>query len=67
MMCKLPWNTKFLEEAFGKSWVVNTKEGGYRYHRKMVALDRERSRIPETLAQLGDAKQRKKYEKRLRS
>lgn len=52
MECKVEWSTKFLCANFTKGWVNGSKKGQYRYHRKNVALDREKSKIPDTLAEL---------------
>ena len=52
MRCKAEWAIKFLEENFGISWVIGTKKGCYRDHQKNVILNREKSRIPETLEEI---------------
>lgn len=56
MSCKTGWGAKFMIENFTKSWVEGNKKGQYREHRKSVALDREKSRLPESLAKLPQIK-----------
>jgi len=60
MNCKVGWSTKFLINNFGASWVEGNKEGQYRHRRKIVALDREKARLPETLAQLAQIREERK-------
>jgi hypothetical protein len=45
MKCRIVWNEKFLMDNFTKSWVT-TK---YRKHRKRVALEMEKLRIPDSM------------------
>ncbi len=52
MNCKIKWTLKFLLDVFGSTWVNSSKTNSYRAHLKNVALERERSKIPETLANL---------------
>ena len=49
MNCKTAWNYKFLISYFTKTWVSGSGENGYRNHLKNVSLEREISKIPETL------------------
>lgn len=60
MSCKTGWGNKFLIDNFTKSWVEGNKEGCWRHYQKSIALDREKSRIPETLAELPKIKAREK-------
>ncbi len=46
--CNIKWTTKFLLNSFTKTWVNKT----YRDHLKKISLERERSKLPETLAQV---------------
>ncbi len=46
--CKIKWTTKFLSTLFTATWVKTT----YREHLKKNSLERERSKLPETLAQV---------------
>lgn len=59
MSCKTGWGQKFLIDNFTKGWVEGNKEGQYRAHQKALALDREKSRVPETLAELPRLKAQK--------
>nr|QBK86830.1 MAG: E3 ubiquitin-protein ligase [Marseillevirus LCMAC103] len=52
MSCRARWGDKFLIAAFGKTWATGTQPDAYRPHLKKIFLDREKSRIPETLAEL---------------
>jgi len=47
MVCKMRWSYKFLN-SLDKAWSNDTRKG-YRKHRKEIALDREKSKIPKTL------------------
>jgi hypothetical protein len=49
MSCRVMWSYKFLYDNFDKSWINNTAPGHYRHHRKNISLEREKSKIPETL------------------
>ena len=46
--CTVKWTIKFLLTIFTKTWVNKT----YRDHLKKISLERERCKIPETLAQI---------------
>ena len=46
--CKILWTNKFLLSLFSATWVNTT----YRAHLKKISLERERSKLPETLAQV---------------
>lgn len=43
--CKRGWDKAFMYATFGKTWVNNK----YKKHRKQVLLEREKSRMPETM------------------
>ena len=58
MSCKTGWGMKFLIDNFTKSWVEGNKKGQWRHYRKEIALDREKARIPEALAELPKIKAR---------
>jgi len=60
MSCKTGWTLKFLIDTFGKGWAEGNKEGQWRHYRKSVALDREKSRLPEALAELPKIKARER-------
>ena len=66
MQCKTEWGPKFLADIFTKGWLTSNKVGGYRHHRKEVALDREKSRIPETLADLPRIKEQEERRETIR-
>ena len=46
--CKILWTNKFLLSLFSATWVNTT----YRAHLKKISLEREQSKLPETLAQV---------------
>lgn len=50
MSCKMRWDIGFLHDNFTKTWVNGNKEGQYRAHIKTITLEREKARIPETVA-----------------
>jgi len=58
--CKINWSNKFLMEFFDKAWVTSTDKNSYREHVKKISVDRERSKLPETLAQIPLYKEREK-------
>lgn len=62
MACRSKWNHQFLYKIFTKTWVNKT----YRDHIKSIALDREKSRIPETLAILPRERRRVERKERLK-
>ena len=64
MKCRVEWGANFLAENFTKCWLNGNNEGQYRHHRKMVATEREKARIPETLAELSRIKKQEKEEKK---
>jgi len=63
MSCKTGWTMKFLYDNFKKGWINGCKEGQWRAHCKKVALDREKARLPETLAEIPRIKARERAEK----
>ena len=50
--CQVRWSVKFLIDQFGALWVNGTGGNSYRTHLKNVHLDRERAKLPETIARL---------------
>lgn len=64
MNCNAGWGVKFMYSTFDKKWLEGTKPEvaetemrkgkpeGWRYNRKKILLDREKSLIPETLLQV---------------
>ena len=46
--CYLLWTFKFLNDNFDEVWL----NGSYCEHYKMIVLNRERTKIPETAAQI---------------
>lgn len=50
--CAVPWSMKFLADTFPAKWVNGTEKDSYRTHMKKIALERERSKLPQTIAQL---------------
>jgi hypothetical protein len=48
MQCKVGWSIKFLCSNFDKRWLNDTKSG-YKALQEKIALDHEKSLIPETL------------------
>ena len=63
MNCKTRWSLKDIVNYFGKPWAEGTREGGWRHRRKNVALEREKARLPETLALLPAIRERERIEK----
>ena len=57
--CSIKWTAKFLLSMFTKTWVNKT----YRDHLKKISLERERSKLPETLAQVPRYKKEKEQKK----
>ncbi len=57
MNCHVGWTCAFLRAAFSITWVESTKAGGYRAFCKKVALDRERAKIPATLARMSQERE----------
>lgn len=49
MKCKVEWTFRFLVINFDSKWFKGTKEGQYKHYRRSVLLEREKSKIPETL------------------
>ena len=64
--CRVEWTTSFLVHNFTKAWVNSTKPGGYRHHRKNIALERERARLPETLMELPAIKKDEEIDERIK-
>ncbi len=62
--CKAGWDLNFLLLIFGV-WINSTKEGGYRYHIKKLALDREKSKLPETMLRVPKVLEFKKAKKKI--
>ena len=60
MNCKTGWTMSFLIKNLGKKWVNGNGKKEYRTHMKKTILEREKSRIPETLANL--QRQKEEYE-----
>ena len=58
--CKIKWTLKFLMDIFDKAWLTSTGKNSYREHLKKISVERERSKIPETLAQIPLYKEREK-------
>ena len=54
--CKIKWTAKFLLTLFATTWVNVT----YRAHLKKISLERERAKLPETLAQVPRYKKEQK-------
>lgn len=69
MGCQTGWTNKFLLGALPKTWVTGTKDGQYRDSRKKILLEREKARIPDTMARYIPIvkEERAKREKGLRS
>ncbi len=63
--CKIKWTLKFLMEFFDKSWVTGTRKNSYREHLKNISVERERAKLPETLAQIPFYKEQEKHNKLL--
>ena len=59
--CAIKWTTKFLLTMFSKTWVTKT----YRSHLKKISLERERAKLPETLAQIPRYKKEKEQKKEI--
>ena len=59
--CAIKWTTKFLLTMFSKTWVTKT----YRSHLKKISLERERAKLPETLAQVPRYKKEKEQKKEI--
>ena len=59
--CNIKWTTKFLLILFTKTWV----EKIYRTHLKKISLEREQSKLPETLAQIPLYKKEQKQQQEL--
>lgn len=47
--CKVEWTFRFLVTNFDSKWFKGTKEGQYKHYKRAVLLEREKSKIPETL------------------
>ncbi len=60
--CKIKWTVKFLTTLFPKTWINTT----YRDHLKKLSLERERSKLPETLAQVPRYKKEAELEAKLK-
>ena len=60
--CNIKWTVKFLYTLFPTTW-VNTV---YRDHLKKISLDREQSKLPETLAQIPRYKKEQKQQEDLK-
>ena len=60
--CNIKWTTKFLYILFTKNWV----ESIYRVHLKKISLEREQSKLPETLAQIPRYKKEQKQQEELK-
>jgi hypothetical protein len=66
--CKVAWDCKFLYANFEKSWIEGTKEGQYRNHIKKIALDREKSHLQETIADIPRMREeRAKHKERMQT
>lgn len=52
MQCKVQWRNKFIADQFTKKWLNSNADDGYRTHTKKIALEREKSKIPETLLEI---------------
>lgn len=63
MNCKVAWTNGFMKSVFDKKWLTRTHAGSYREHRKTVAFNRERSKLPETLARVPEFKLEEEREK----
>ncbi len=62
MSCKVKWGERFLSAVLPKTWVTTE----YRKHCQYISLDREKSLIPETLAELPRLCEKEKQKKILR-
>lgn len=49
MNCKVEWTNKFMNSQFG-NWVSSNTKTGYRTHVKKILKDREKAKLPETMA-----------------
>lgn len=58
--CKIKWTLKFLMKIFDKTWMTSADKNSYRDHVKKISVERERSKLPETLAQIPLYKEREK-------
>ena len=61
--CFVKWTTKFLLSQFSKTWVTKT----FRDHLKKISLERERSKLPETLAQIPWYKKEQEQKKEIKN
>lgn len=52
MQCKVQWSNKFISDQFTRKWLDSNADDGYRTHTKKIALEREKSKIPETLLEI---------------
>ena len=60
--CKIKWTLKFLLTLFTTTWVKTF----YRDHLKKISLDRERSKLAETLAQIPRYKKEQEQQKKMK-
>lgn len=60
MQCKARWNLKFVCDTFGRSWTMGTSSTSYRTHLKKQLLDREKSKLPESIAELSINREQKR-------
>ncbi len=57
--CHVPWPLKFLHKNFGRVWLY----GPYRDHFTTLLIDREKSKIPETVTHLSRLKKKEETDK----
>jgi len=66
MKCKIRWKPSFVHSVFTNSFINSLQKGSWRLHQKRLAVEREVSKLPETLAQLPLHRERKANRKKLR-
>lgn len=65
MSCNTAWSLKFLAAVFDKRWLTGGHPGSYRQHCKNLALQREKARLPETIAQVPKFRQEEENQRLL--
>ncbi len=56
MSCHIPWGLQVLKKSFGRDWAIGP--AGYQAHRQRIFLDREKSKIPETIAMMSELREK---------
>lgn len=60
MQCNIHWDPGFLFATFAKAWLTGTKKGMYRHHEKTIALEEQKGKLQETLADVPRFKREEK-------